>query len=129
MAGQRVDYSGAAHGLCRDPAYEGASDGAADQQEAPKCRAGICSNDAGRFVQAGACEDTTCTGAADAVDEPQAPTTETARHRMRPTWHASQLRTQSRRRGYWKIRSTDPRTGHGLSQARANRRATNDRPT
>src|ERR1700692_2749121 len=74
MAGQRVDYSGAAHGLCRDPAYEGASDGAADQQEAPKCRAGICQNDAGRFVKAGACEDATCTGAADAVDEPQAPT-------------------------------------------------------
>ena len=57
------------------------SEGAADQQERPQRCARDCPDDAGRPVQAGACEDAGGSGATDAADEPQAPAEETARRR------------------------------------------------
>src|SRR3954467_9017208 len=57
VAGQCVDCGRAAGDLRRDAAHEGIADGAANQQDGPQRRARDRADDAGRPVQAGACED------------------------------------------------------------------------
>src|SRR5215218_9924499 len=53
--------------------------GAANQQDGPQRRARDRADDAGRPVQAGACEDAGCPGTAHAADQPQAASTQTTR--------------------------------------------------
>jgi hypothetical protein len=57
VAGQCVDGGRAAGDLRRDAAHEGFADGAAKQQDGPQRCARDRADDAGRPVQAGACED------------------------------------------------------------------------
>ena len=61
-----------------------------DRNDAARHRA----DDAGRAVQAGACEDPGCPGAADSADQPQAAPEKTARRRERSTRDAAQLRSR-----------------------------------
>src|SRR6516225_5039120 len=72
VAGQWVDDSRTAGDLRGDAAHEGFADGAANQQDGPQRCARDRADDAGRPVQAGACEDAGCLGTADAADQPQA---------------------------------------------------------
>src|SRR3954471_22311283 len=55
----------------RDAAHEGVADGAANQQDRPQRCARDRADDAGRVVQAGACEDAGCPGTTHAADQPQ----------------------------------------------------------
>src|SRR5947208_2764332 len=61
-----------------DAAHEGFADGAADQQDGSQRRARDRADDAGRPVQAGACEDASGPGTADAADQPQTASTQAA---------------------------------------------------
>src|SRR6266478_918582 len=128
VAGQCVDGGRAAGDLRRDAAHEGFTGGTANQQDGPQRCARDRADDAGRPVQAGACEDAGCPGTADAADQPQAASTQAAGPGARFTRHVAQLRFESRRRRPLSIRGADPRARRKLSCAGRNRRAAARRP-
>src|SRR5215468_3092072 len=80
-------------------------------------------DDAGRPVQAGACEDAGCPGTADAADQPQAASAQAARRGVRIARHAAQFRSESGRRQQLSIRNAGPRARRRISEAGRDRRA------
>src|SRR5204862_7709734 len=95
VAVQCADGGRAAGDLRRDAAHEGIADGAAGQQDGPQRRARDRADDAGRAVQAGACEDASGPGTAHAADQPQTIAAQAAGPGVRFARHATQLRFKS----------------------------------
>src|SRR5271169_4867322 len=106
----------------------GFADGAANQQDGPQRCARDRADDAGRPVQAGACEDASCPGTAHAADQPQAASAQAAGRGVRFARHAAQLWFESGRRQPLSIRGADQRARRKLSSAGRDRRATAQRP-
>src|SRR5215207_2376858 len=100
--------------ICVETRHMKFADGAADQQDGPQRRARDRADDAGRPVQAGACQNAGCPGTADAADQPQAASAQAAGRGIRFARHAAQFRFESGRRQQLSIRGASPRARRGL---------------